>query len=536
MNKSMHTKPFILHQCQRAISGLLAPLRGLVPGSLLLLAGCATILPTDYTRTPSSAFANPEKTELGRFFLPEIEAHPRNSGAALIVSGREGFRSRVGLANVAEKTLDLQYYIWENDTVGKVLAERVLRAADRGVRVRLLVDDISTEDTEFGFAQMDYHPNIDIRLFNPFADRGSRLLQFVADFDRLNHRMHNKAFIADNAAAIVGGRNIGDAYYGIGVEANFRDLDVVLVGPVVQQLSLGFDQYWNSEQAVPVSALVKHGLTVEEFKDRKQRLYRWVEGLDDFPYAIDRSKDELFARLQNAHARFVWAPAKVVYDPPDKLEHGDEEVLDELLELSREKKHEVIAEAAYWIPGELGLSKARDARKKGIRTRVLTNSLATNDVSAAHAGYARYREQMLRYGVEVYELRADAGNLKPRWWLMAGRSRASLHTKAVVVDRQIVVIGSFNFDPRSASINTEVVVIINSPEFADQVLSYMETGVQPANSYRLELESDESGTERLVWITETDGEEVRYYSEPEVGIWRRFTTWLVSLLPIEHHL
>ena len=232
----------------------------------------------------------------------------------------------------------------------------------------------------------------------------------------------------------------------------------------------------------------------------------------------------------------MWAPAKVIYDPPDKLEDDDEEVLDELLELSQEKEHEVVAEAAYWIPGELGLSRARDARERGIRTRVLTNSLATNDVNAAHAGYARYREQMLRYGVEIYELRPDAGNRKPRWWLLAGRSRASLHTKAVVVDRQKVIIGSFNFDPRSASINTEVVVLIDSREFADQVLTYMETGIQPANSYRLALESDESGTDRLVWITENDGKEVRYYSDPEVGTWRRFTTWLVSLLPIEDQL
>jgi putative cardiolipin synthase len=473
---------------------------------------------------------------LGRFFLSEIEAHPLESGVALITSGREGFRSRVGLANVAEKTLDLQYYIWENDTIGKVLAERILRAADRGVRVRLLIDDISTEDTEFGFARMDAHPNIEIRLFNPFADRDGRLLQFATDFDRLNHRMHNKAFIADSAAAIIGGRNVGDDYFGIGAVANFRDLDVGLVGPVVQQLSRGFDLYWNSEQAIPVSALVENDLSVQEFNDLKQRLYRWVEDLDDFPYTIDRSKDELYAHLEATRDRFVWAPAKVIYDPPDKLDDDDEEVLDELLELGQDKEREVVAEAAYWIPGELGLSRARDAREKGIRVRILTNSLATNDVNAAHAGYARYREQMLRYGVEIYELRPDAGTQRPRWWLMAGRSRASLHTKAVVFDRQKVVIGSFNLDPRSGSINTEVVVLIDSSEFAAQVLAYMETGIQPTNSYRLVLENDNSGSERLVWITENDGQEVRYYSDPEVGAWRRFTTWLVSLLPIEHHL
>jgi len=536
MTDSKYTKPPVVRRQKTTIRGLLVLLRGLLSGCLLLLAGCATTLPTDFTRTPSTALANPEKTEMGRFFLPEIEAHPGESGAMLIASGREGFRARVGLANVAERTLDLQYYIWENDTIGKVLAERVLRAADRGVRVRLLVDDFGTEETDFGFARMDYHPNIEIRLFNPFADRGGRLLQFVTNFNRLNHRMHNKAFIVDNAVAIIGGRNIGDKYYGIGAVTNFRDLDVGLAGPVVQQLSHGFDKYWNSEQAIPISALIGLDLSVQEFRDLKHQLFRWVENLEDFPYAIDRSKNELLDRLQAARDRFVWAPAKVIYDSPDKLDDDDEEVLDELLELGQEKKHEVVAEAAYWIPGKLGLSRARDARERGIHTRILTNSLATNDVNAAHAGYARYREQMLRYGVEIYELRPDAGIRDPPWWLMAGRSSASLHTKAIVVDRQKVVIGSFNFDPRSMSINTEVVVLIDSHEFAEQVLTYMETGIQPTNSYRLALENDESGMAQLVWITEKDGEEVRYYSDPEVGLWRRFTTWLVSLLPIEHHL
>jgi putative cardiolipin synthase len=502
----------------------------------LLLAGCATTLPTDYPRTHSTALAEPQSTELGGFFLREVEMHSGDSGAALIISGREGFRARVGMANIAEKTLDLQYYIWENDTVGKVLAERVLHAADRGVRVRMLIDDISTEDTETGFAQMDLHPNIEIRLFNPFADRDWRLFQFAADFERLNHRMHNKAIIADNALAIIGGRNIGESYFGIDTVANFRDLGVGLVGPVVPKLSRSFDEYWNSEQAVPIAVLFPEGLSREQFEANKQRLYRWVENLEDFPYTIDRSKNELLARLEAARGHFVWAPIKVLYDPPDKLVSNDEEVLDELIELGRDKEHEVIVEAAYWIPGKLGLSAARDGRERGIHYRVLTNSLATNDVNAVHAAYAKYRKRMLSYGVEIYELRPDAGARPPRWWLLAGRSTSSLHTKALVADREKVVIGSFNLDPRSASINTEVVVLIDSAEFAAQVLAYMETGIRPTNSYRLALESDASGNERTVWITEDDGDEVRFYSEPEVGMWRRFTTWLISLLPVEEQL
>jgi putative cardiolipin synthase len=524
------------NQHRSAVASLARVLYGLLP-ACLLLAGCATTtLPTDYTRTPSTALASPQQTELGRFFLSEVEIHSGDSGVVLISSSRQAFRARVGMVNAAEKTLDLQYYIWENDTIGQVLAERLLRAADRGVRVRMLIDDISTEDTESGFARMDFHPNIEIRLFNPFADRDWRLFQFASDFERLNHRMHNKAIIADNALAVVGGRNIGESYFGIDTVANFRDLGVGMVGPVVPQLSRSFDEYWNSEQAFPIRALIKDEPSQQQFEQKKLELYRLVENLEEFPFVIDRSKDELLARLEAARDRFVWAPAKILYDPPDKLEDNDEDVLDELLELGREKEHEVIVEAAYWIPGKLGLSAARDGRERGIHYRVLTNSMATNDVNAVHAAYAKYRKQMLRYGVNIYELRPDAGARPPRWWLLAGRSTSSLHTKAAVVDRKKVVIGSFNMDPRSASINTEVVVLIDSPEFAAQVLAYMETGVHPENSYRLELERDESGNERLVWITEDDGKEVRFYSEPEVGVWRRFTTWLVSLLPVEHHL
>jgi len=515
---------------------LLVVLYWLLPAALLLVGCATTTLPTDYERRPSTAITSFESTKLGGFFRSEIEVHPGGSGVVLIASGQEGFKARVGMANVAEKTLDLQYYIWENDRIGRVLAERLLRAADRGVRVRLLVDDIGTEDTEFGFAKMDLHPNIEIRLFNPFLERGSRLFQLATDFARLNHRMHNKAFIADNAFAVVGGRNIGETYYGLGAVSNFRDLDVGLAGPAVRQLSASFDEYWNSAQAVPIHHLIRKDLGSEELERRKHRLYRWVENLRDFPYAIDRGTEELFARLQAARDRFVWAPVRVLYDSPDKLADKEEDVVDGLLALGREKEHEVVLESAYWIPGRLGLSAARDGRERGIHFRVLTNSLATNDVSAVHGSYAKYRERMLRYGVNIYELRPDAGTRKPRWWLMAGRSRASLHTKAAVIDRRTVVIGSFNMDPRSWHINTEVVVLVDSPEFAAEGLAYMEAGIRPENSYRLALEGDDSGRERLVWITENDGEEVRYYSDPEVGAWRRFTTWLISLLPVEEHL
>ena len=222
----------------------------LLLSTCLLLAGCATTIPKVQDRTVSSAFANPEATELGRFFQSEMKTHPGKSGVVLVDTGEWGFRTRTGLSNQAEQTIDLQYYIWETDTAGSILAERILRAADRGVRVRMLLDHVTTKDTGFKFARVDQHPNIEIRLFNPFANRGFHGLEFLFSLERLNHRMHNKAFIVDNAIAIVGGRNIGDNYFGVDSAANFRDLDLAVVGPVVQDVSRSFDKYWKDRKSV----------------------------------------------------------------------------------------------------------------------------------------------------------------------------------------------------------------------------------------------------------------------------------------------
>jgi putative cardiolipin synthase len=505
--------------------------------AILLLAGCATTLPRDVERPVSTAYASPGETELGRFFQAEISAHPGESGLTLVTTGEWGFRTRAGLSNQAEQTIDVQYYIWETDTAGSILAERLMRAADRGVRVRMLLDHVTTKDTDFRFARMTYHPNIEIRVFNPFANRSFHALEYLFSLERLNHRMHNKAFIVDNAIAVVGGRNIGDNYFGVDTAANFRDLDMAVVGPVVQDVSRSFDHYWNSEFAVPVSAVVSERLSDQEIQEMKALLYRWVEGVQDFPYPIDTTSDVVMAKLREVRDDFIWAPARALYDEPDKLETKEEDVADHLIQLGVEKDHEVMIEAAYVIPGPEGVERTRLNKERGIRQRLLTNSLATNDVAAAHAGYAKYRRDLLRNGLEIYELRPDASPVRKNWSVLAGRSKASLHTKAFVVDRELVAIGSFNVDPRSIALNTEIVILVKSDALAAQVLQYMDEGIRPDNSYRVILETDaDTGAERLVWITENDGAEVRYYSEPEVGVWRRFSTWFMGLLPIEKHL
>jgi len=503
----------------------------------LIIAGCASTPPQSYYRTPSLALEDPETTSLGQAFKAEIAANPGDSGILLVTSGEWAFRSRAGLANLAERTIDVQYYIWDVDTTGRVLAERLLRAADRGVRVRMLLDHITTKDTDFRFAGLAAHPNIEVRLFNPFETRGFRNIELLTDLNRLNHRMHNKAFIVDNAMAVVGGRNVGDNYFGVDAAANFRDLDLAVAGPVVQEISRSFDQFWNSEFAAPIDAVVDETLTEAEFEQDKQRLYQWVDQIEDFPYPIDLDGDAVLARLEALSDAFVWAPARALYDLPDKLSTSEEDLADHLIDIGKRKDHEVIIESAYVIPGPAGIERARRTQEQNIRQRLLTNSLATNDVAAAHAGYAKYRFDLIRNGVDLYELRPDARLNRENWSLLGGKSKASLHTKAFVVDRELVAIGSFNVDPRSIQLNTEIVILVDSRELADQVLAYMDQGTLPENSYHVVLEFDEDiGAERLVWITEDDGQEVRYHSDPEVSPWRRFAVWMMGLLPIEKHL
>lgn len=505
--------------------------------AVLLFAGCATKIPTGYVRHDSTAFDKPETTELGQSFQQDIAAHPGKSGVLLLPSGEWAFRARAGLSNQAEKTIDAQYYIWESDTAGLILAERILRAADRGVRVRMLLDHWTTQETDFRFARLDQHPNIEIRLFNPFQNYRFRGLEFFLSLKRLNHRMHNKAFIVDNAIAIVGGRNIGDNYFGVDTVANFRDLDLAMVGPAVQDVSASFDQYWNSEFSVPVSAIIKKRLSEEEFQQKMTQLRRGVAELKDYPYPIDTSSDQVMARLGELRDEIIWAPVRALYDVPEKLETGDERVMGHLIELGRHKESELLVETAYVITGPDNVVRAQLNKERGIRQRLLTNSLATNNVLAAHAGYAKYRPDLIRNGVELYELRPDANSVKKKWSLLAKRSSATLHTKACVIDREIVAIGSFNLDPRSTALNTEIVILVESAELAGQVKAFMDEGVNPENSYRVLLERDgETEAERLVWITEVDGKEARYYSEPAVNFWRRFSTWLIGLLPIEKHL
>ena len=414
-------------------------------------------------------------------------------------------------------------------------------AADRGVRVRLLIDDMDLGGRDNGLLALDSHPNIEMRVFNPFDRKIGRMPQFVTGFGSVTRRMHNQSFTVDNQVTIVGGRNIGNEYFDADPTLEFSDLDVMAIGDVVNDVSHSFDLYWNSELAYPVTTLIENRLSEEEIKQLYQKLQSYIEEHKDNPYLDALRGSDLANEIRQKSVVYQWGEADVVYDLPEKINSDRDatelHLMTQLAPYFNAIQKELIIYSPYFVPGKEGVEFFKSLTDRGVRVRILTNSLASNDVSVVHAGYAKYRRDLIRNGLELYELRPDARSVKRNWSLVAGRSKASLHTKAFVADGEVVVIGSFNVDPRSTALNTEIVIVVESPELAAQVLTYMDEGILPENSYRVVLEADaETGTERLVWITEIEGETVRYYSDPEVSLWRRMTSWFMGLFPIEKHL
>jgi putative cardiolipin synthase len=502
-------------------------------GALLALAiatGCATYDPK-YPRSPSTAFPEHQATTLGRLFDPAAAEHPGQSGVVFLRYGRKALEARLALADLAERTLDLQYYIWDPDVVGHLLADRIIRAADRGVRVRVLLDDhgIVGRDTEI--ARLSAHPNIEIRAFNPFRTRSNRWTDFLTDPSSANRRSHNKVLIADNAIVIVGGRNIADSYFGVHGETNFRDLDTVAVGPVVRDASAVFDDFWNSEFAVPYAAFVDTPPTRADADAAIDKMRATMEN-ERLPYTLDEEVAAITKQMQAVRDALIWAPVRVLHDDPEKArDPTSHRIFSELDTLISGAQKEVLIENAYFVPRDHGVELVSDLQRRGVKVRVLTNSLASNDLLAVHSGYQKYRDDMLRNGVEIYELRPDANPEELRWTARAEESHAGLHAKAMAVDRRYVVVGSYNLDPRSADINTELALLVDSPAFAEMVAEHFDEGIKPENSYRVTLEQG-----RVRWTTDDDGKTRVYTREPETSWWQRFKADLLGILPIHSML
>jgi putative cardiolipin synthase len=518
--------------------------------ALLLLAGCASLPPgAGYPKFPSAAVGAPRLTTLGRTFDTAARAHPGRSGFRLLNAGSDGFLVRAQLIDAAEVSLDLEYFIFRQDASGRLLTAAVLRAADRGVRVRVLVDDGDTMDGDERLFALGAHPNIEIRVFNPFAYRGHlfamRAFEFVLDSQRLDYRMHNKLMVVDNAVALVGGRNIANAYFQVDPDAQFGDDDVLAAGPIVPRLSTTFDLFWNASLSIPARALGPDAPTGAGLADLRKDLATPRASLDiGDAFRAKLASREPLAGIVGGKDPLVWASAELVYDSPDKKRVEEGEAPGHLMEpvvakVAAETRGELIVVTPYLVPGASGMRLLAGLRARGVRVRILTNSLEATTETEAHAGYMHYRRPMLEDGVELFEVRASLGSARG-----SGESRAkaretsyALHAKLFVFDRRKLYVGSMNFDERSHHINTEIGLIIDSPELARQAAARFEAITVPQDSYRVTLDTDATGgLAHLAWHTEESGRPVTYTIEPARSAWQRMQVELLTMLPLDHEL
>jgi putative cardiolipin synthase len=515
---------------------------------IALLGGCATMPPgSNFPKVESTALARPEETALGRKVDTRAKAHPGLSGFTLFASGSDAFTLRLQMADSAQRTLDVQYFIFKDDDSGQLLMSAMLRAAGRGVRVRVLVDDTEARGQDDRIGLLAAHPNIDVRLYNPFYYRGSigllRYAEFGLTVSRLNYRMHNKLFVVDNALAVVGGRNVGDEYFDAGDDLQFGDYDVFAMGPITRELSKSFDEYWNSSLAVPVRALYGTLPTGPKLEKMEAQLAGHLAEMHDSPQLKALRTGNPLAGLLNSDAGVVWAKAQVVADSPDKssVEDGDTTgalLRKTLLEAANDVRSELLIVSPYFVPGTQVSAMLKTLRERNVRVRVLTNSLLSTDVPAVHAGYRRYRVPLLEEGVELYEVKPLPGKPAPRGGLLKTPSSGqfSLHAKAYVFDRKRIFVGSANLDQRSMHLNTEIGLMIDSPELARQVVARFDAIAQPANSFVLALAPTGNGAPKLVWKSVKDGQQIVYDTEPGDDRWRKMIVDIYGTLPLEDQL
>ena len=500
--------------------------------ALAVLSGCATSLPEK--TIPSSYAVQPDRdSEISRYVRahqpPDSEAL---SGFTLVQTGTDALAARLAMIDKAQRSLDLQYYIYRGDVTGGLIAERLLSAADRGVRVRLLLDDIGSGLRDFDVAALNHHPNIQIKLFNPLTLRGrvSRYFSKLGEFGRINYRMHNKLMIVDSQMFITGGRNIGDEYFSLSA-MDFQDIDILGMGHVTRDVASSFDDYWNANESVPVDDMIRRPGPRAERRLRGQlQGHRARHDGGDYLRAVEKSP--FHRALQDDRIVWHWGEAEWLSDPPTKADPGhitnQEPILArKLVRHVRESEHELLLMSAYFIPGSRGEVFLIDMVEHGVDVRVLTNSLATTDVLAVHSGYASYRKPLLEGGVRLWELRQQAGD-QERTSAFIGESLASLHAKAFVFDRDRLFVGSVNLDPRSIVLNTEAGVLVHQPELAAELVQLFNHWTAPDFAYELTLNEQD----QLRWRA---GEEV-WESEPHASRFRRSAAWILGWLPIEGQL
>jgi putative cardiolipin synthase len=504
--------------------------------TVFYVGSCAT-LPKDFKRPVSYAYTDTNDTTFGKSRSDEIRAHPGQSGFYLLENGLDAFVARGLLVSGAERSIDAQYYLFHNDHMGSLFADQLIKAADRGVRVRLLVDDMGLKGRDLGVAVMDTHPNIEIRIFNPFSRNTLRYPQFITRFGSVTRRMHIKSLTVDNQVAILGGRNIGNEYFDADPNLRFLDLDVLAIGKVVKEVSVSFDRYWNSELAYPVSVLIKKPPTFEEIEQKFQWLNEFVKQQTDSAYIQSLRNSNLANKVRRNQVEYRWGEAEVIYDQPEKILHDvgktEYHLAPKIAPHFRGVQEELIVFSPYFIPGKSGMAFLTQLIKRGVRVRILTNSTASNDLPFVHAAYSKYRKGLLRAGVELYEMDKKLTSSQ-RIDNKGGvdSTKTSLHAKSFVFDRKKVFIGSLNLDPRAIRNNTEIGVIFSSVEIGNEMGEWFDQNIEQV-AFRLELKKGADGTERIFWHGFDNNKPVVFSVDPHTSLWRRFANSLMGLFAIE---
>ncbi len=455
------------------------------------------------------------------------------SGFYLLSDNTDAFVARFAMATIAEKTLDIQYYIIHNDASGQYLAYSILSAADRGVFVRILVDDINLSGRDNNLKMLSQHENIAIRIFNPLSNRDwFRNIELILNMNKAGRRMHNKTFVADNSVAIIGGRNIGDEYFDDRHSLNFVDLDLLTTGPIVNDVTKSFNDYWNSRWATPVENLSKIRVVKKQLMTIRSKLRdKWYQAKNT-KYFNSLQQADLTQKIINKQIPFIWAKARLFYDRPEKLNTSTEEAkihfAPQIMPYLEHAKHELLIASPYFVPGHTGSQWFKNKQQQGTQITILTNSLAATDVIAVHAGYKKYRGDLVKAGIKLFELKPTAKFLHSKVKrLIEGASSASLHAKYMVIDQQYVFIGSANIDPRSRILNTEIGIMVDSKELAQQTSKLFHRATSLENSYQLLMDN------RLIWLTEEKTNQIRYFQEPKAGFLRKAGVFILSLLPFE---
>ena len=508
----------------------------------ITVTGCNTLPKHKIESIPETALqVDTAQTTLAQIIQPLQEQHPDLTGYLVLFEPLEALATRLSLIDKAEKRLDLQYYIWDNDKVGALALHALIRAADRGVKIRLLIDDNNAKSTEGIFLALAQHPNIEVKLFNPYRFRKYRALDMILDLKRINRRMHNKSFIADHQVALIGGRNMTNQYYNVSDNYQFSDVDVMLVGTAVKDISHSFDEYWSHEYAYKVQEVVNQSAHHLSYESLKRQLDEHYERVTVQNYLDLTSNSQAIDSLMSRDIQLDWVKAEVVKDSPDKIKSKakkKEHLNFQLIQHLEQPEKNVDLISAYFVPEKKGAKMLTDLAKDGVKVRVLTNSFKANDVAVVHAFYGKYRQNLLEHGVQLYEflpalnkndLDKNTEDLAKKAKVsIKGLSRSSLHAKLMALDEKQVFIGSFNFDPRSAYLNTEIGVLLNSPPLAQAVHTTMDENLSKY-AYKLVLDANK----KITWQRQTPQGPVIYTKEPRMKWWQRAGIKMLSWLPIE---